>query len=203
MNIAILGGAFDPPHKGHIKTAQLALETCAIGQSWLMPCFSHLYDKKMESPEHRYEMCRLAVEKCKNILVSRFEIDNELTSGTYDMLSKLKVEYPQHNFFFVIGTDNADTIHKWRNSEALLAENHFIVIPRKGYQADPSVTWYKNVVKGGKTHKFLSDGTTISVSSTEIRLSLKNDPTLAGRLGQLNESVKEYIFEHNLYGVES
>lgn len=197
MNIALLGGAFNPPHNGHIMTARLAIEQGGVEQAWLMPCYSHPYSKKLESSEHRFEMCRLAAAREKDILVSRFEIDNELMGGTYEMLNVLRSAYPQHNFSFVIGTDNADTIHKWRNFEALISENRFIVIPRKGHKSDSSVTWYKN-----PPHTFLQNSTTLDISSTNIRAILGLGE-YAGIISNLvDKSVLDYIKSNGLYGVK-
>ncbi len=67
--VALLGGAFDPITSGHIATAQLVLNVSkSFDEVWIMPCCQHL-TKKLTSPEHRLEMCRLASRKGGRIKV--------------------------------------------------------------------------------------------------------------------------------------
>lgn len=186
MNIGILGGSFSPPHIGHMQLAQLALSN-GMDQTWLMPCFKHLTKQPIDA-DHRYKMCVLATKNRNNIFVSRFEIDNELQNGTYEMLDLLKKKHPEHIFHFIIGTDNAATINTWRNSYKLLKENNFIIIKR---QREALFSWdfpsYKYI------ECQLSD-----VSSTEIRKAIKEN-NFNNLDWQLDSKVLDYIKENNLY----
>src|SRR5512146_179286 len=47
VRCAILGGAFDPVHNGHIELAQFVLDAGQFDELWLMPCWKHLFGKKM------------------------------------------------------------------------------------------------------------------------------------------------------------
>ena len=58
-NVALLGGAFDPPTKGHMAIAEAVLKLPEIDEVWFMPCYVHMFDKTMRPYEERVEMLRL------------------------------------------------------------------------------------------------------------------------------------------------
>jgi nicotinate-nucleotide adenylyltransferase len=53
MKIGILGGAFDPPHLGHLIVSMEIKEYLHLDEMWLMPVFSHAFDKKLSPVHHR------------------------------------------------------------------------------------------------------------------------------------------------------
>ena len=86
MNVAYFGGAFDPIHKGHIE---LAVQVAKLfDQVWLVPCYGHVHGKNMMSAEDRWSMmCKawsVIEANCDNIIISDFEIINEIKTLTID-----------------------------------------------------------------------------------------------------------------------
>ena len=82
--VAILGGAFNPIHNGHIQLAQFVLNASGeFDEVWLMPANNHMYNKDMASPEHRLKMCELAAKKDARIKVFDYEIAHNLKGETY------------------------------------------------------------------------------------------------------------------------
>jgi cytidyltransferase-like protein len=49
MKIGIIGGAFDPVHYGHLEMGKEALKKLELEEVWFMPCYNHVFDKKIES----------------------------------------------------------------------------------------------------------------------------------------------------------
>jgi len=212
LNVAILGGAFDPVHRGHIAVAKFVLNFSSMfDQVWLMPCCKHLYGKKMVSPQHRLEMCRLAAAGDRRIVVSDYEIKHKLGGETYQLAKKLfneKFAKDQFDFSFIIGLDNAQTFDKWQHFEDLEKMARFIVVPRQGYNKQHTTNWYLQ-----SPHMYLvPEGTRKGVlgipkvSSTEVKRNLCNRWTgleEAVRIGYLNKNLNEqvlaYIQEHKLY----
>ena len=91
--VAILGGAFDPIHKGHIQLAQFVLNTSGqFDEVWLMPNFRSISGKEMVSAEHRLKMCEIAAKVDNRIKVFDYEIRNKLKGETYYFFKKLKEE---------------------------------------------------------------------------------------------------------------
>ena len=193
--VAILGGAFNMVHLGHIQLAQFVLNTSGeFDEVWLMPAYNHMYNKDMVSAEHRLEMCRIATKKDARIKVFDYEIRNKLKGETYYFFKKLKEEKElteKYQFAMIIGQDNANSFDKWVNYEDLERLAQFVVVPRLGVQRDPNVTWFLQ-----KPHIFLNGETSImEVSSTLIRDNL-NSPEI---LNYLDENVYNYIITHKLY----
>lgn len=202
LNVAILGGAFDPIHNGHIAIAKFVLDfSTAFDQVWLMPCYKHLYGKKMQSPEDRLAMCQKAAEGDRRIVVSDYEIKHKLGGETYQLAKKLLSEdfaKHQYDFSFVMGMDNANTFDKWQNFEDLERMARFVVIPRPGYSAEmKQKSWY---MKPPHLFVFPEWAGLYDVSSTEIREKLKEKFSTTQFLeANLNPKVLKYILGHNLY----
>lgn len=183
MKIGIYGGAFNPPHQGHIEVAELASQY--LDEVWIMPCYKHNYGKNMLNGHHRLNMCNLTFNHNK-IKVSNFEIENNISGGTYVLANILKNKY-NHSFYFIIGQDNANEIHKWLNYNKLINEFPFIVIMR--YLDDSNDLWYKK-----DPHIYIKTKIT-NISSTEIRNNIQDNI----KPNHINNSVFKYIEDNNLY----
>lgn len=197
--IAIYGGAFNPITNGHIQVAQFVLNTSGFfDEVWIMPAYKHMYNKKMESPEKRLEMCEIAAKVDARIKVFDYEIKNKLAGETFKLVKQLKndKEYENYDFSFIMGIDNANTFNKWVNYEHLEKMMKFVVVSRKGIERDNSVDWYLQ-----KPHIFLEGECAIDVSSTLVRDLLKEKGSFkkAGLEKYLNSEVVDYILKNNLY----
>ena len=213
VQVAILGGAFDPITLGHIQAAQLILnQSLVFDEVWVMPCYDHIFNKKMVSPEHRLEMCNIATRNDGRIKVFDYEIANKLSGETYNLAKRLfedKKYKDSHSFSFVIGLDNANSFDTWVNYEELERLVRFVVIPRTGEKPKKGVNWYLK-----PPHIFLEpDEPLIEMSSTRVRKAfehlynnsgeflnneIRNDPAMAFNIG-LYKGVKEYILSHSIY----
>jgi len=202
--VAILGGAFDPITKGHVQLAQFILNTSGeFDEVWIMPAYNHMAGKDMVEARHRLEMCRLACLVDARIKVFHYEIENKLAGETYNFFKRLKTDEElneKFNFSMVIGLDNANSFDKWVNFEELERMVRFVVVPRKGVDRDPNVTWYLK-----EPHIFLNQETDIiEISSTFVRNLLSgNDGSIPELISDIKESldgnVYSYIVTNELY----
>lgn len=201
--IAIMGGAFNPPTIGHLKVAQLVLNIGKLfDEVWLMPCFSHMHNKKMVPVQQRLKMCELLASTDRRIKVFDFECANELGGETYQTVKKLLESdlAKEHDFSMIIGMDNANTFHNWVNYRELEKLIPFIIVPRKGEPIKLDVTWYRNA-----PHVFLkpdANNQIPNISSTDIRTHLRdsfNDECSPFLKKYLTPEVLEYIMENSLY----
>jgi cytidyltransferase-like protein len=79
VKVAILGGAFDPIHNGHIQVAKFVLNTSTtFDEVWLMPAYNHMSGKNMLPAKHRIKMCELAAKADGRIKVFDYEIKKRL-----------------------------------------------------------------------------------------------------------------------------
>jgi nicotinate-nucleotide adenylyltransferase len=190
-NIALLGGAFNPPHLSHIQLAQFVLDNSDCDEVWLLPTYKHFFNKDMVSSEHRLEMCKIASKSYDKIKVFDYEIRYKIEGGTYYFFDKLNndKEFANYNFSMIIGLDNAKLFNKWFNYKEVQKMTSFIVVPRKGIVED-NENWYLE-----KPHIYLNEGSIMEVSSTLIRKDI-NNPEI---LNYLNLEVYNYILENKLY----
>jgi nicotinate-nucleotide adenylyltransferase len=140
IKVAILGGAFNPVHDGHIAIARFLLDFSGeFDEVWLCPCYSHMYNKVLAPPQHRFEMCRIAAAGDRRIKVFDYEIKNKLGGETFHFVKRLMAESfakNKYNFSMAIGMDNANTFDSWVNYKDLEKMIRFIVIPREGVKID-------------------------------------------------------------------
>ncbi|MBN1699039.1 MAG: nicotinate (nicotinamide) nucleotide adenylyltransferase [Spirochaetales bacterium] len=198
IQVAILGGAFNPVTRAHIEIASFVLDTVRIFDVvWIMPCFTHIFNKRLASPEHRLTMCSMAASKDARVEVCDYEIRNEFSGGTYYLMKKLLDEAfikEGYEISLIIGLDNANAFHTWVEYEALEKLVRFVVVPRQGVAVDNTVEWYRK-----PPHMYLSaDKPIMKVSSTQVRELLKDKKDIeASRY--LDPAVFAYIVEHGLY----
>lgn len=70
-HIGLYGGAFDPPHVGHLMVAMWATVTGFVDKVWVFPAHKHPFGEDMIPFEHRFEMCRRAFSIFENVSVKR------------------------------------------------------------------------------------------------------------------------------------
>ena len=193
MNIGIFGGAFNPPHNGHVQTVVLASKF--FDEVWVSPCYSHTLGKHLENNQARLEMTKLAFDGLFKVKITDFEIKYQISQGTLESIRVLKRLHPRNKFTVIIGQDNADIIYKWKNATKLIEEVPFMVIPRKGYNRNFNDTaWYVL-----NHHQYLRDVPAaleiMEYSSTDAR----NEISAGKKPNNLPDKVYQYIRNHNLY----
>lgn len=195
---ALFGGAFDPPHNGHLLTVSHLLNSEWIDEVWLVPSGDSRYDKQPEaSSGDRLEMLKRAVseagilgERCR-ILDIQFRPPFE-NSYTFDLVQHLaKAEPHVSEWFFVIGEDNVESVRGWHRSEELQSLVRFIVLPR---EAGGRITLPEGF-------QYLSQERIpfIDVSSSEIRGLFQRGKQAAGLVPP---AVSQYVQERGLYRYE-
>lgn len=193
MKIAILGGAFDPPHLGHQLIADQVLDFVAINEVWLTPCYSHTFNKKMSSVSHRVAMTKMITGK--NIRCCEEEIINKLPGDTIDLMKILKKKYRLYEFLFIIGSDNLRNFKKWGQWKKLITTFNFLVFPRAESKSD--LSYYKLDNPSHKFH-FIHNSllVTSNISSTNIRTRVKNNRSIRY---MVPSQIETHIKRYNLY----
>ncbi|PID37993.1 MAG: nicotinate (nicotinamide) nucleotide adenylyltransferase [Proteobacteria bacterium] len=133
--VAIFGGSFDPPHVAHQMVCLWALSTDRADEVWLIPCFSHAFDKQLTPFEHRLRMCHLATELLpgERVRVSDVEAQIGGTSRTFNTVSQLRERHPEHEFSLLIGADLLTETSAWYRFDELRELVELIVVGRPGY----------------------------------------------------------------------
>jgi len=199
--IGIYGGTFNPPHIGHIRAAEQAIETLNLDKLLLIP--DRIAPHKQipsgtATPEQRMEMISLAAKHPK-MVVSDLELKREGPSYTYITVEQLRREYPEAKLFLLMGTDMFLSFLSWRNPERILAHVTLAVVYRgdKGEEKQIREQMEKMTALGAEVVLVQNDVT--AISSTQMRRLLAF--RCAGEV--LPEGVLDYIREKRLYDTRS
>ena len=122
MRLGVLGGAFNPPHMGHLVLAQEALVQLKLESVVFMPMGQAPHREIEADPggDVRFELCEAAVAGDDRMSASRHEVDREGPSYTVDTLRALREKGPEDELFWLLGGDQAAQLRTWREPETVL-----------------------------------------------------------------------------------
>lgn len=211
MKVGIFGGTFNPIHFGHLRSAEEAREAFSLDKVLFVPAAIPPFRKEdVESPHHRMEMSKIAIEGNPYFGLSDIEVRRGGISYSIDTVEALKKEAPDIETYFIIGLDAFSEIGSWKEYRRFFSLSNFIIVTRPGYQKgafgdflplEVRSDFCYDSAKGCYTHisgncfGFL-EVTLLDISSTEIRNRLK-----AGKSVKYltPAKVEEYIKENRLY----
>lgn len=200
--IGILGGTFNPIHNTHVEMAKAVLNEYKLSEIWIMPAKlpPNKLGMEIENDHHRYEMVKLALEGENNIIPSEFELQRDNISYTSDTLVLLKKEYPDTEFYLIIGGDSVLYLEDWHKPQVIFDNAVILYISRIGSDSDKCRFHIENVLKKKFNNVRMAEiNFTISdVSSTEIRKQISKGIKDAKQLG-IDKKVMDYILKNGLY----
>ena len=122
MRVGVLGGAFNPPHIGHMVLAQEALVQLELESVLLMPMGQAPHREIADDPgaEVRFELAEAAAAGDGRFSASRLEVDRDGPSYTVDTLGALHEERPDDELVWILGGDQAAALRSWREPERVL-----------------------------------------------------------------------------------
>ena len=199
--IGVLGGTFDPIHKGHVALGLAAMDEVGLDKLIVMPAHIQPFKqhRKIARDIHRLNMARLAFEGREGVEVSDYEMTKGDISYSYDTMSYLKSLYPDDELYFVMGTDSFLKVDRWYKGEDLLEEFSFIVSSRPGYPEKVLEAKMRFIEEDYGTEIIRLKTKMPEISSTEIRENaLFGEP-----IDHLvPKAVEEYIYDNRLYDEE-
>lgn len=191
-NVLLYFGSFNPIHRGHIALAEYAVEQGLCDEVVLVvsPQNPHKQSAHLAPEMYRFEMAELACGASKypeKIKPSVIEFMLERPSYTINTLRYLKENFGgEMRFSILMGSDLINTLDRWRESEAILADFPILVYPRRGHQVE----------KFGDRITLLEGAPYCDFSSTEVRSSVERGEN-TDRM--LLPEVATYIREKGLY----
>jgi nicotinate-nucleotide adenylyltransferase len=214
--VGVLGGTFDPVHRGHLALARRARSALGLARVLLVPCADppHKPERTLAERYHRLEMLYLAIEGWEGLEVCTYEIARGGRHYTIDTLRGLRREQPSLAPVFLIGSDALADLASWRDYESLLAEFDFAVAMRPESETDPlRYPWPEPVTRRLVSTHVPGDETmgrggrvfplaipTIPVSSSLVRRQRAAGESLADLVPA---RVARYIHRHGLYAEET
>ena len=165
-DIGILGGSFDPPHKGHLYVSKQSLKRLKLKKViWAITKKNPLKNKPFFSFTMRKKMCQRIIKGNKKIQLRYYE--DKLKSKSSISLVKFLKKSKKYKIFFIIGSDNLINFHKWKNYKQLLKMSILVVFSRKGFDTKAKKSVIMKHLKS-KNIKFFKN-LKINVSSSQLR----------------------------------
>ncbi|HVF69951.1 MAG TPA: nicotinate (nicotinamide) nucleotide adenylyltransferase [Xanthomonadales bacterium] len=198
MKIGILGGSFDPPHIGHLLIAEQVREVLSLDRIWLLPNFNHAFGKVQTNAEYRLQMAKFLENEY--IKSSDHEIKKKGTSYTIDSLKDFKIQYPGDQIFWILGSDQLESFHNYKDWREIVKKHSMIIFPRESVISELKEKTKKALKL--KTIpisiKVLQDKDLIltNISSSIIRERVKKGLSIKYLVP---EKIEEYIKKHKLY----
>ena len=165
-NIGLLGGSFDPPHKGHLYISSEAKKILKLDEIWwLVTPQNPLKINKPTSYSERLRNCKSII---RNQPIKVKEIEKKINSKySYQTIKYINEHYKNLNFFWLMGADNLINFHKWQKWKTISEKCNIIVFDRQGYKKKSlNSTTFKRL--NGKSLKFI-EFNKVNISSSQIR----------------------------------
>ena len=181
-NIGLLGGSFDPPHKGHLYISLEAKKKLKLDEIWwLVTPQNPLKINQPASYSERVKNCKIMT---KNKPIKIKEIEKKINSQfSYQTIKYLNNHYKNINFFWLMGADNLINFHQWQNANRIFNEIPIVVFRRYGYNQQALKSYISNLYKNFRVKNknihidnfnqlpawTIIQNKEIRISSTEIR----------------------------------
>lgn len=190
--IALFGGAFDPPHLGHSQVAENLISQKIVDEVWFVPVYKHPWAKKLHKEfltpySQRVKMLELLVEAVNQKAENSAKIAHfKDVSYTYDTLIYFSQKYPEHEFFWVMGSEYLSKFDAFLETHPKLLDFTFYIYPRVGFELEPI---YDNMIA-------LKNMPEIEISSTMVRERVKDEENVEELV---EDGVRDKIIEWKLY----
>jgi len=191
MKIGLYFGTFNPIHIGHMIIANHLAEYSDLDEVWFVVTPHNPFKKKSSllADNHRYQMVLRATEDYSKLKPSNIEFTLEQPNYTVNTLANLYEKYPEYMFSLIMGEDNLQSFHKWKNYEVII-ENHDIYIYPRVYEKKTKSKFHEHP----KVH--FINAPIVEISSTFIRNGIKEEKNMKPLLPK---SVWKYMDEMNFY----
>ncbi len=208
--LAILGGSFDPVHRGHLALAEALLRSLPLQELRLLPAACSPLKNTSTPFVHRLRMLELACAGQERLRVDDREGRRPPPSYSIDTLRELRQEHAGP-LIFVLGEDVLPELQRWKDVESLLNVAHLLIIRRPDEDAraiDPAIA--ACLQRHRQPLTALSDSWQgqvawletpyLPIASRHLRQALARGAGAA--MDGLMPAVAAYILEHRLYTQE-
>ena len=164
--IGILGGSFDPAHKGHLIISKIAAKKFKLKKViWAITKKNPFKEKSNSNLATRIKICKKIIGKVKFIKIQFYE-DKIKSNKTIDLINYLTKD-KKNDIYFIMGADNLIKFHKWDKWKKISEKCKIIVFDRHGYKRKSlNSTTFKRL--NNKNLKFI-EFNKVKISSSQLR----------------------------------
>ena len=170
--IGLLGGSFDPAHKGHLGISKIAIKKFKLKMVyWVITKRNPFKNKTFYSLDQRVKYAKKITKAQKKIKI--IHLDSIINSRRIiDVINYFIKKKKILNIYFIIGSDNLMQFHKWKSWKKIVNLVKLIVFSRKGYDRKGMKS---TVAKNFKNRIIFIKNKPISISSTQLKKGSKLD----------------------------
>lgn len=190
MRLGVYGGAFDPPHLGHLVAASDACDALGLDRLLWVPSAVHPLKAVGTAASVRLEMVRGAIAGDPRFDADDLELRRTGPSYTVETLRELRAREPRAELFFLTGADNLADLPRWREPDEIARLATLAVVSRAG----------ESLPVGGPYPAIAVTVTRLDVSSTEIRRRVAAGQSIRYLVP---EAVRAIVARERLYGGRS
>jgi nicotinate-nucleotide adenylyltransferase len=191
LRFGILGGTFDPPHKGHFSLAAEVADSTDLDCILFVPAARPWQKYEYSQAEDRFMMTVLGAQTDERFAVSRIELDRKGPTYTIDTLLALReLCKPQAEFSFIVGADAAANLRTWHRASELAHMTAFLVVARPGYDANDLQD------SSGSFRAEMVETSPVDISSTQVRAAAREGQPISHLVP---DAVARYVADHGLY----
>tara|TARA_Y100000768_G_scaffold312258_1_gene246954 strand:+ start:4057 stop:4587 length:531 start_codon:yes stop_codon:yes gene_type:complete len=168
-SVGILGGSFDPPHRGHLSISKIAIKKMNLSKIlWVITKQNPFKDSAFFSLDQRIAKAKKLTKNTKKIQV--IHLDQAVRSSrSINIINYLINKKKLKNIYFIIGSDNLIKFHKWKSWKKIVKLTKLIVFSRKGYDRKGKKS---KVAKHLKNKIIFINNKPIIISSTNLKRKL-------------------------------
>ena len=166
IKIGILGGTFDPAHKGHLEISKQAKKRFELKSIiWAITKQNPFKDKSKSILKNRIQFAKKIIGKNDYIKVKFYE-EKIGSNRTIDLIKHLSKE-ERNEIYFIMGADNLINFHKWYKWKSIIKRCNILVFDRQGFKAKSlkSLTFNKT---SNKNLTFVNFNK-VNISSSQLR----------------------------------
>lgn len=203
QKIGIIGGTFNPIHIAHLAIAEQFYDQIGLDICYFVPTFQSPF--KIEelaeteiNAQHRLKMVELALGNNPHFKIDKFEIENQGISYSYLTVEHFKKIFPNSKLYFLIGQDQANHFHKWKNWEDLCRNAQLTIAKRIDENSFPTKEREQitNKLTIDNNAPIWINNTNMEISSSDIRERFKQKKSTNYLLP---DKVYDYIKLNQLY----
>ena len=168
--IGLLGGSFDPAHKGHLSISKIAIKNIKLKKIyWVITKKNPFKNKTFYTLNDRIKYAKKISRAQKKIQTIHLE-NIVKSSRTINLVNYFIKKKNIKNIHLIIGSDNLIRFHKWKSWKKIVKKVKLIVFSRKGYDRKGMKS---TVVKNFKNRITFINNDPISISSTQLKKRIK------------------------------
>lgn len=190
MKIGLFFGTYNPVHVGHMVIANYMVEFTDLDQIWMVVTPQNPFKQKqsMLKDYDRLHLVQLAIGDDLKLKASNIEFGMEQPNYTVHTLAYLREKHPSYKFALIMGADNLNHFHKWKNHENIIEEHELYVYPRMESNDGGELRFHYKVN--------YVDAPVMKISSSFIRSAIAEGKNVSH---YMPKEVAKYIEEMNFY----